>query len=118
MPRRVFLSYPYDLSELEHEPIHEAIQAVCLFVLSKGCIISMAPSAISANYPLAQAEIEQCDAFVAVLDPIFEGSTQLLSYLDYAARLHRMRWLPRPRIFELWLGTPQQLTPILLRYRS
>lgn len=103
MPRRVFLSYPCNFPE------HEAVQAVCEFLQSKGCIISIPPSPEWTYYSAMEAAIEQCDVFIAVLDPIVkDGSSQLAVHLHYAAGLHRMRWHPRPRIFGLWLGPPKE----------
>ena len=58
--------------------------------------------------------IEACDSFVAVMDPITEGSTQLNIYLAYAITLRKARWLPRPRIFGVWLnGKPPRPSPAL-----
>lgn len=65
------------------------------------------PPAYGWTYYTAMEDlIERADAFVAVLDPIRDASTQLLIHLHYAHSLRRHRWHPRPRIFGLWLDEP------------
>lgn len=97
MSRRVFLSYPCDFAE------HETVGAVCKFLEQARCIIAIPPAFGRTYYEAMEAPIEQCDVFIAVLDPIADGSSQLMGHLWYAAGLQRMRWHPRPRIFGLWL---------------
>jgi hypothetical protein len=103
MPRRAFLSYPCDHEE------HEEIKAICGFLQVEGCIIGIPPACGWTYYSAMEAAIEQCDVFVAVMDPIVvDGSTQLFTHLHYAVGLQGMRFHPRPRIFGLWLGPPKE----------
>ncbi len=101
MSRRVFLSYPCDF------PKQEALRPVCDFLMREGAIINIPPAFGWTYYSAMEVIIEQCDVFIAVLDPIADGSTQLMKHLSYASGLQSMRWHPRPRIFGLCLG-PQR----------
>ena len=102
MPRRVFLSYPCDF------PRNEEVDAVCSFLIGEGAIITIPPEFGWTYYSAMEASIEQCDVFIAVLDPIANESSQLFVHLWYAYGLQRMRMEARPRIFGLWLGPPKE----------
>jgi hypothetical protein len=106
MARRVFLSYPCNF------PVSDAVVAICNFVAEHGCILTIPPEFGWTYYSAMEEAIERADAFVAVLDPIADGSTQLLSHLHYAATLQRVRWSPRPRIHGLWLEQPRHVAAL------
>lgn len=105
MPRRVFLSYPSDF------PRREELGPMSRFLAGHGAIVTIPPGGSGLDYPAMEEAIEHCDAFIAVIGPPLRGCSQTHFYLDYARELLnlRRRWLPRPRIFGLWIGPSEEL---------